>query len=69
MLLIPGSALSTGVEGGNAINQKLIAMVAMFKRHLGGPTAIGLALHRVGIWAPIIKVANDGNMLSVRSQE
>lgn len=63
VLLVARDTLRTRIEGRFAIDQELIVMVALWQGHLCAPATVRLTFHRRGRRMPIIKIANQGNLL------
>jgi hypothetical protein len=63
VLLIARDALRARVEHCLAIDQKLIVMMALWQDHLRSPAAVDLPLHRSGVRMPVVKIADERNLL------
>ena len=65
-LMIAGGALSARIEDRFAVHQETVVVLTTVERDFEQPTAIGLALHRVGDGIPIIKIANQMHLTGLR---
>jgi hypothetical protein len=64
--LVTNNAMRTRIKALFSIDTKKVMVVSMTQLDLSRPGAIRLALHRVGIRMPVIKIAHQGNMLRLR---
>ena len=63
VLLVAGNSLRAGIERRMAVDEETVVMMSVVQLDLGGPGTIELLFHGHRFRMPVIKVANEGNLL------
>ena len=62
-LRVAADALGAGIEDRFAIDQESVEVMAVMEGHLEKPGPVGLAVHRMGLRIPGVKVADQADVL------
>lgn len=54
------------VQMRHAVNQKLVSVMSAVHRETGLPGAVRMPFHSVGLWIPLVEVADNRNTLGLR---
>ena len=63
--VVASDSLRARIESEDAIHQKCITMMAMFEFNAEQPGTIGHLFHRMGIWIPLVEIADEADGFSL----
>src|SRR5882724_2937768 len=61
--VVASDSLCPGIESEDTVHQEGIAMMAVFELNAQQPGTIGHMLHRIGLWVPLVEIANEADGL------
>lgn len=67
--MVARNPVSARIECRFAVREKLVMVMSVTERNLDLPSAIGSAFHRVRLWVPIVKIADQMHLTGVRSRK